>query len=264
MVSQMLSARATASPSVSDAYKPMSIAMLLLGAWGLSSRPVRDAWRRREALPFYALGTLAMWMFALGPTARLAGARVLYKAPYSWLMLLPGFADGFRAPARFAMLAALGLSAAAALAVARLTPGLAAGTRVVITGVAALGVLADGLVYPFPFEPAPAPLDVPAAVPAEAAVLELPIGVFEDAAAMYHGTEHGRPVANGLSGLGLHPSTLPRDLRTIDARSERTGLGQPDSGRRPGLRVAGRTRRRSASPGRVRREGGRGLGVPPR
>jgi hypothetical protein len=116
-------------------------------------------------------------------------------------MLLPGFADGFRAPARFAMLAALGLSAAAALALARLTPGLANGTRAVITGVVALGVLADGLVYPVTFEPAPAPLDVPAAVPADAAVLELPIGVFEDAAAMYHGTQHGRPVANGLSGF---------------------------------------------------------------
>ena len=62
-----------------------------------------------------------MAVFALGPTARLMGERVLYKAPYAWLMLLPGFADGFRAPARFAMLVALCLSVAAALAFVRVT-----------------------------------------------------------------------------------------------------------------------------------------------
>lgn len=186
--------------SVSDAYKPMSVAALLLLAWALTSPAVRQAWRRRAALPFYALATVAMWVCAFGPTARLAGERVLYKAPYSWLMLLPGFADGFRAPARFGMVAALCLSAAAALAVLRMTSRLTPGARRLVAGLIATGVLADGLVYPMPFKAAPAPLAVPAGIPADAAVLELPIGVFEDAAAMYHGTQHRRPVVNGLSG----------------------------------------------------------------
>ena len=106
--------------SVSDSYKPFSTATVFFIAWVLTSTRVRQAWREQSPLPFYVLATLAMWLFALGPTARLFGERVLYKPPYSWLMLMPGFRDGFRAPARFAMLAAVTLSIAAALAFWRL------------------------------------------------------------------------------------------------------------------------------------------------
>ena len=41
---------------------------------------------------------------------------ILYKPPYSWLMLAPGFEDSLRAPARFGMVMALALAVAAGLA----------------------------------------------------------------------------------------------------------------------------------------------------
>ncbi len=131
-------------------------------------------------LGFYALATIAMWMFALGPTARLLGYRVLYKAPYAWLMVLPGFRDEFRAPARFAMLAGLTLSAAAAVAFWRLTAPRTARVRVLATCAAATAVMLDGWIAPLPIVRPPPALEVPAAVSASAAILKLPLGTFED------------------------------------------------------------------------------------
>jgi hypothetical protein len=203
--------------SVSQAYKPLSIATLLFLGWVFSSEVFRAAWRAHGRFAFYVLATLAMMVFALGPTARLAGERVLYKAPYAWLMLLPGFADGFRAPARFAMLVALCLAVAAALAFERLTRRTSAKTRTMVAAIVAAGVLADSWVYPFPLATPPAPLVVPAQVPADAAVLEWPMGVFEDAAAMYHATQHGRPTVNGLSGYAPpYHSALRSAIRDND------------------------------------------------
>ena len=186
--------------SVSDSYKPFSTATVFFIAWVLTSTRVRQEWRDRSPLPFYVLATLAMWLFALGPTARLLGERVLYKPPYSWLMLMPGFRDGFRAPARFAMLAAVTLSIAAALAFWRLTRARGETARVAFLGVATLGILLDSWIAPFPVVAAPPPLAIPAAVPAGAAVLELPIGVYEDALTMYHSMFHRHRTLNGMSG----------------------------------------------------------------
>ena len=209
---------AGAVPPVGEsAYKPLSIATLLFLGWALTSAPIRDARKAYSTLAFYSVATLAMAVLALGPTARLMGERVLYKAPYAWLMLLPGFADGFRAPARFAMLVALCLSVAAALAFVRLTRRTTSGARALIAGVVVAGVLIDSWVYPFVLEVPPAPLVVPTEVPADAAVLELPSGVFEDAAAMYRATMHGRPTVNGLSGYAPpHYGALQSAIRDED------------------------------------------------
>ena len=62
--------------SVTDPYKPLSTATLLLGAWFLTTTRVRQAWRERSILGFYTVATVAMWLFALGPTARVFGHRV--------------------------------------------------------------------------------------------------------------------------------------------------------------------------------------------
>ena len=203
--------------SVSQAYKPLSVATLLLLGWAMTSETIRRAWRAHGTFAFYALAALAMAVFALGPTARLMGERVLYKAPYAWLMLLPGFADGFRAPARFAMLVALCLSVAAALAFERITREAPPRMRALAASVIIAGVLIDSWVHPFRLEIPPAPLIVPPEVPADAAVLELPTGVFEDAAAMYHATQHGRPTANGLSGYSPpHYGALQSAIRDAD------------------------------------------------
>jgi hypothetical protein len=186
--------------SVSNSYKPLSIATLLFGAWLLTSWRVRLAWRLQSPYALYVLATGAMWMLALGPTARLLGERVLYKAPYAWLMFFPGFRDEFRAPARFGMLATLTLAVAAALAFARLTAGRRPGARAAAAVVFAAAIVVESWINPLPVAQPPPALTIPLTLPADAAVLELPLGVYEDATAMYHSIDHQRPTINGMSG----------------------------------------------------------------
>lgn len=205
--------------SVTDPYKPWTVAILLMGVWTLTTARVRDAWTHRSPLAFYSLATVALWLFALGPTARVFGERILYKAPYAWLMELPGIGTELRAPARFAMVAALTLAVAAALAYQRLTAGRSARVRNLALLVVGLAIAAESWVYPFSIAPAPSPLDVPSVVPREAVILELPMGAYEDAAAMYRATIHGRPIINGMSGYTppLHLK-LGRALEKGDVR----------------------------------------------
>ncbi len=106
--------------SVTTARKPLSVAVLLTAAALVLHPSVRSAWRRRSPLAFYALATVAMWIFSLGPSPTLMNEPVIYKAPYAWLMLLPGV-DGVRVPARFWVLGTLCLAMAAALAMAHVT-----------------------------------------------------------------------------------------------------------------------------------------------
>jgi hypothetical protein len=202
--------------SVSHAYKPLSIATLLFGGWVLTSWRVRQAWRLQSPFAFYVLASLAMWILALGPTARLLGERLLYKAPYAWLMFLPGFRDEFRAPARYGMLATLTLAAAAALAVSRLTAGRRPIVRGVAAGALAMAIVVESWIDPLPAVQPPPALTMPPAVPPRAVVLELPIGVYEDATAMYHSIDHQRPTINGMSGYqpphyGILRSALEED-----------------------------------------------------
>ena len=186
--------------SVTDPYKPLSTATLLLGAWFLTTTRVRQAWRERSILGFYTVATVAMWLFALGPTARVFGHRFLYKAPYSWLMLLPGFGGGFRVPARFAMLATLTLAVAAAVAFYRLTRDRSPRFRLGAAIAVALAITAESWIDPLPVPRAPSRLEIPATVPADAAILELPTEISEDARAMFRSMEHRRHTVNGMSG----------------------------------------------------------------
>lgn len=187
--------------SISNPYKPLSIVAVFAGAWVLTSSPVRRAFHNQSPFAFYVLATIAMWLLALGPTARLLGYRLLYKAPYSWLMLLPGFGAGFRVPARFAMLAVLALSVAAALAFDRLTRARRLRIRLAGAVLIATAVLAESWIEPLPTSDSPGPLTIPAAVPSDAVILELPLGVYEDVAAMYRSMYHRRQVVNGMSGF---------------------------------------------------------------
>ena len=71
-------------------------------------------WRFTRAPPFSCSS------FSLGPFPTLAGRRVLFRAPYAWLMELPGYSS-IRVPARFGMLFILCLAVAAGCAFAWLT-----------------------------------------------------------------------------------------------------------------------------------------------
>ena len=198
--------------SVATPHKPLSPAVLCLIIAGALHPSVRTAWRRRSALAFYALGAVAMWVFALGPAPTLLDRKVIYKAPYAWLMLLPGV-DGIRVPARFWMLAILCLSIAAALAIRQLTAKWPRSAGA-LPAVACLCVLVDG--WPSRIVMEKSPEWRPAHTRAVAR-LELPVNPAHDAIVLYRATEHRRPLFNGYSGyFAPHYWALQHLLRQHD------------------------------------------------
>lgn len=181
--------------SVTSSYKPLSAAVALFAIACLVHPAVRTAWRRRSALAFYALAAVAMWLLCLGPTPTLMNEPAIYKAPYSWLMMLPGV-DGVRVPARFWVLATLCLAVAAGLALRQLSARWPKAAR-------AVPVLASCLVvaeaWPMPiklWEPPPLWPSHTRAV----ARLELPVTPVHDLRALYRAIYHRRPLLNGYSG----------------------------------------------------------------
>ena len=181
--------------SVGTPQKPFSIAVLLAAA-ALALHPaVRAGWQRRSPLAFYTIGAAVMWLFCLGPSPTLMNAPVLYKAPYSWLLMLPG-ADGVRVPARFWILATACAAVAAGLAWVRVSarvPRFRALLPVALGGLILLEAWPDRLPL----------LDPPSLRPAStraSARLELPVQPAHDLVALYRAIEHRRPVINGYSG----------------------------------------------------------------
>jgi hypothetical protein len=173
----------------------MSMAALLAAAAFVGHPAVRGSWRRGSPLAFYTLAAAAMWACSLGPSPTFMNVPVIYKAPYAWLMYLPGM-EGVRVPARFWVLATLCLSMAAALGaihVMRRWPR----TRTALPAAACVLLLVEGWPQPIglPALPAERPIHAPAA-----ARLELPLSPERDSTALYRATRHRRPVINGYSG----------------------------------------------------------------
>ena len=173
------------------------IALTLAGAAALVWRgALRQALSRRSAAMFYGLAALVSWWLCLGPseTASSWGA---IERPYTLLTWLPGF-EGLRVPARFAMLATLCISLAAAIAAARLAPARGPTKRAAGLVVAA-GLFVDGWVEPLPVIPPPQQVMVRA--PAAALMIELPSGNSSvNVDAMYRSMTHQLPLVNGYSG----------------------------------------------------------------
>jgi hypothetical protein len=188
--------------SSSSADKPLSLALLLLILAGLTSARARAAWRDRSAFGFYALAGVALWVLALGPEPHLFGEPMIYRAPYWWLLDVPGF-KGLRVPARFITLALVCLSVAAALVWQRYVR---AGRRGWLLAVPAAAIVAlEG--WSSPFVLAALPKDLPRLDTfGSGAVLELPLSeLYGDLEAVYHSMTHARPTVNGYSGY-LPPS----------------------------------------------------------
>jgi hypothetical protein len=183
--------------SVGSPDKPLSIALLVIAVAVAIGPTAVDLWRRRSAFAFYALAALLMFVLSFGPRPKLAGTRVLFRAPYEWLMALPGF-SGLRVPARFGMLFVLCLSIAAALAFARLTSSFGRRARIALAAVAAIIVIVESWA-PITLAAVPAPI---AALQHETGpIIELPLGDMEhDSAALYRSIGHRRPIVNGYSG----------------------------------------------------------------
>jgi hypothetical protein len=187
--------------SVRVVSKPLSIAALLLVlALALVPR-LQNAWRRRSPLMFYVLATGLMYLLCFGPQPHFLGTAFMYRGPYSLLMMLPGF-DAVRAPARFAMLAALCLSVVAAMTFVRLTHRWRWYVRSAVLLLVVCGIIVDSAVGEMTLRDLPPQLIGADTTPAGAAVLELPLGdIGGDALAMYRGMYHGHPVVNGYSGF---------------------------------------------------------------
>jgi hypothetical protein len=202
-------------------YKPLSIAMLAFTASAALSIRGRDAISRRSPFAFYVVAAMVLYLCSMGPEPAFLGHQVLYRPPYKWLMNLPVFDVGVRAPARFAMPAALALSVAAALAFSRLSTLNSPRTRVAL-GFVMAGILADAWVPRIPLGSVPDPWNPPAAG-GFAAVLELPLGgIGDDVDAMYHTLRHHLPTVNGYSGYApphyaaLRSALEDRDLTALD------------------------------------------------
>jgi len=181
--------------SVGTPHKPLSVGLLALVIAGAMHPSVRTAWRRRSTMTFYALAAAVMWLLSLGPAPTLFDRPLIYKAPYAWLMLLPGV-EGIRVPARFWMLAAMCLAIAAALAIRQITARWPRHARA-IPVIACVGILADA--WPVPIFMEKRPADRPSHTRAVAR-LDLPTLPSHDSIALYRATEHRRPLFNGYSG----------------------------------------------------------------
>lgn len=154
------------------------------------------AFARRSAALFYGATAVLLWWLCLGPAATDSLLDAI-SHPYSLLTWLPGF-SGLRVPARFAMLATLCASMAAAIAAARLAP--AAGWQRIALGILiAAGLFVDSWTRPMPLATPPARVNFPSV--ADAVVIELPTTESAvNVSAMYRAMLHGLPLVNGYSG----------------------------------------------------------------
>jgi hypothetical protein len=187
--------------SASQTAQPFSIAVLGLILLGVSSPTFVAAFRRRSVLAFYLTAAVMTWAFTLGPRPKFLGHQLLYRGPYELLMLLPGFEDRLRVPARFVMMTILAVAVAAGLALVRLTGSGPRALRLGATVLILIALVADSWPSDLPMPAVPSFVRLPSGAPERAAVLELPLGnVGSDIAAVYRSIGHGRPVVNGYSG----------------------------------------------------------------
>ena len=200
--------------SVSDPHKPFTLAVAFTLVLVLSSPSVRARWHSRSIVVFYALAAVVMWIFSLGPAPTFMGVPVLYKAPYSWLMQVPG-ADGVRVPARFWMLATLCLAVCAGLGAARIFARYPA-RRLLLTVLMTASICLEG--WPRAFRTVPAPLPRPASTDAVSRI-DLPLSDASDPAALFRGTSHRQPLWNGYSGY--FAPHYPALREGIDARDSK-------------------------------------------
>ena len=201
--------------SANHPEKPTLMALACFLAVIATSPSVAAAVRSRSAFAFYVGAAVVMWLFSLGPTVNLLDKPLLPTAPYAWLLPIPGW-DGFRVPARFAMLMVLCLATAAALAYSRLTTVLPYRRRVVIASMLTVTLLADGWMRTMPLERAPEPWPH-GTVQTTGAMLSLPLGhPGDDLKTMYRAVQYGRPIVNGYSGY--FPPWYPPLRAGLDAK----------------------------------------------
>jgi hypothetical protein len=186
--------------SVTTIAKPLTVALWCLILAIGASAPFARAWTERSAFAFYVAAAVAMYVLSFGPEPAFAGKHFWYKPPYAWLMALPGFSN-VRAPARFAMLAELCVSVAAAIAFDRVRQRLPERVGSSLALAVLAGAVADGWIVGLPLPNVPPRIASLESIQ-DGAVVELPVGgAAQDIAALYRSIYHHRPVVNGYSGF---------------------------------------------------------------
>jgi hypothetical protein len=187
--------------SLTRPYKPLAWVWLSLVFAFVVSPPVRRVLRDRGIAGFYVLTAIALWILSLGPTVKIMGHRVWYKAPYSWLYVLPG-ADAVRAPARLRMIVVLALSVLVAYGLTKLRRR-SAGVAWFATACVSAALLVEAWPGRLPLHAPPDRFPEIERRTAEDALplLELPLEPhLDNIAVMYRGMYHGRALINGASG----------------------------------------------------------------
>jgi hypothetical protein len=217
--------------SVSNPVKPLTFALGLALALGLTSPGLRRAYATRAVLAFYGLMAFVMWLFSLGPAPTLMGESIMYRGPYSLLMFLPGF-NALRVPARFWMICTLCLAVVGAIVFDRLAARL--GTkRLALAALVAVGAFAETWMAEMPLAAVPrtfAAVNCPGH--STGPMIELPLGdTYADLAGMYRQMSHKRPLVNGYSGYfppHYGPLRVGLGLRDPDVLTELAASGVND------------------------------------
>ena len=196
----------------------------------------------RSPLVFASVCALVAAYLSLGPDPQAAGESLSAPGLYRWLYhIVPGF-DGLRVPARFAMVATLFLTCAAAWGLRDLLRAAARRTGVVMAAVGAAW-LVEAAMWPLPIDvplgsetrgvrpppphvsigrPVPALYAYVATLPAEAILLEFPLGdTAWEIRHTYNSIFHWRRLVNGYSGyFPARYIELADAVRNVDGRPD--------------------------------------------
>ena len=199
-----------AFPEGSQPYWP-GLVVVALGAVGAASAWARRAW---GALALAALAA-AGWLLSLGPILHVAGAKIWIPLPYAALYyVVPGF-SGMRAPARFAVIVALGLSVLAGIGYHALQERWKSRPIPRRTAAAASFALALLFAWPKPITTVtlPSKNQLPpvyqflASTPGKEPVLEFPVPAWDGDESQTHAARqfcilfHQHPRLDGVSGF---------------------------------------------------------------
>jgi hypothetical protein len=173
----------------------LTVIAIVARFYGTSTRGVRAAWSRHDAVIFYFGAAIAMWLLALGPEPTWSGVRTFAYGPY-WLLLQLPAGNSIRVPARAWLPAVLCLAVCAGYGASWLAAR-DRGSWVILP--IAIAIVSEGWFHDRTHE-VPAPV-LSGLIPAGAMVLDLPLyETFENAGPEYLAVLKGYRVVNGYSG----------------------------------------------------------------
>ena len=207
--------------SSSSSAREFTRAMLLLVIVVALSPRFRAVARSGSVLAFYALAGCAAWILSWSPLPQLLGMPVLDRAPYGWLMQLPGI-DQLRVPSRFWMMSIVCLVVVMGMLMAHILSRRSRRAAFPIVIAAALGLLSDGWTV-IAVADAPAGIPNPGVAREGGTVMMLLVGKQgHDFGAAFNAVTGGWRSASGHTGFvpayypGLGVASLAEDELLFD------------------------------------------------